>query len=530
MKIELLPEPKLEFGDDFICDDPKKGIQIGGFYSISHSSHNSEIHYALMGTKRNMDSFNEWISGLNDHIEASKTENKIDNEATIEDGEIVDTENDGFEGETLNLFPDEFPDEEQQTGEESEYINKKLNPDFPGFNKDSCFKSEFLHDELNQSRIREEDIDKVIKDKNLSKIDKVEAIIQLYTIGFKTLIENFSTRPDICVIVVPSNVYKKFASVQYGKIKVNFRRKLKASLIAISKDIPVQLILEDTLKETKTSLQDKSMIAWNFCVAQYYKTDSIPWSLTEIDKNSCFIGISFHKLIDPQKSIMRSSVAQAFNREGRGLVFIGKPFEWDSRSTRVSAPHLTYEYAKNLVQDVIKTYTIQNKGIKPNRVVVHKTTDFWNSAINKDYCEVEGIKDGIQEVLGHEIDIDLVSIKNSDIKLFRESGKYPVIRGTYVEISSHEAILYTTGYIPYYETFPGMHMPQAKSIDLYEGETSIKNVCREILSLTKMNFNNCNYFDSLPITLRFAQKVGEIIQYFPEDGNFSPPNRYYFYM
>src|SRR5690606_12654847 len=130
----------------------------------------------------------------------------------------------------------------------------------------------------------------------------------------------------------------------------------------------------------------------------------------EIDKNSCFIGISFHKLIDPHKSIMRSSVAQAFNREGRGLVFIGKPFEWDAKSTKVSAPHLTYDYSKNLVKDIIKTYTIQNKGIKPNRVVVHKTTDFWNSAIHKDYCEVEGIKDGIHEALGDEVDIDLVSI------------------------------------------------------------------------------------------------------------------------
>ena len=73
-------------------------------------------------------------------------------------------------------------------------------------------------------------------------------------------------------------------------------------------------------------------------------------------------------------------------------------------------------------------------------------------------------------------------------------------------------------------------MPQPKLVSLYEGETSIKNVCREILALTKMNFNNCNYYDSLPITLRFSQKVGEIIQYFPENEDFRPPNRYYFYM
>ena len=32
MKIELLEEPTLEFGNDFICDDPKIGISIGGFF------------------------------------------------------------------------------------------------------------------------------------------------------------------------------------------------------------------------------------------------------------------------------------------------------------------------------------------------------------------------------------------------------------------------------------------------------------------------------------------------------------------
>ncbi|MEQ8879922.1 MAG: hypothetical protein RLQ12_09835 [Cyclobacteriaceae bacterium] len=526
IKLELLKEPLLEFGDDFLCDDPKKGIEIGGFYSKSHASHHSEIHYALMGSKRNMELFTEWIETLNQSIEASASEtSRINNESAIIDGEITDTEQLDLFGEQL-LTEDEIND--LDTDEPT--TNKKLNPDFPGFNKDSPFKSEFIHDELNRSRIREDAIEKILKSKKLSKFEKADGITLLLKEGFEFLVENFSTKPDICIVILPSNVFRQLSSIPFGKTHINFRRKLKAELISVSADIPIQIVLEDTLRETKKSLQDKSMIAWNFSVAQYYKTNSIPWSLTDIDKNSCFIGISFHKLIDPEKSLMRSSVAQAFNREGRGLVFVGKPFEWDKKTTKVAAPHLTYDYAKNLVGDIIKTYIAQNQGIRPNRVVVHKTTDFWNSAINADYSEVEGLKDGIHEILGESIDIDLVTIKNSDIKLLRENGKYPVMRGTYAEIGNDDAILYTTGYIPYFETFPGMHMPQPKLISLYEGETSIKNVCREILALTKMNFNNCNYYDSLPITLRFAQKVGEIIQYFPENEEFKPPNRYFFYM
>jgi hypothetical protein len=71
-------------------------------------------------------------------------------------------------------------------------------------------------------------------------------------------------------------------------------------------------------------------------------------------------------------------------------------------------------------------------------------------------------------------------------------------------------------------------MPLGKSVEIFEGESTLRNVCNEIMALTKVNFNNCNYYDGLPITLRFAQKVGEIIQYLPD--GFTPPSKYYFYM
>ena len=59
--------------------------------------------------------------------------------------------------------------------------------------------------------------------------------------------------------------------------------------------------------------------------------------------------------------------------------------------------------------------------------------------------------------------------------------------------------------------------------------TLIKEICKEIMALTKMNFNNSDYCDGLPITLQFSKKVGEIIQYFPSDLT-NPPNKYYYYM
>ncbi len=522
MKFELLPEPRLEFGDDFICDDPKKGISVGGFFSLTNQTHRSEIRLSIVGTKNNIQDCRDWIDKMGGYIEATAKDLKLDNEASIQEGEVISNDEDDDVNAIAELFGDTAINEE-----EPEFaINKKLNPDFIGFSKESSFKCEFLNDELNNVEVRGVDVDAIIaSDMNL--VDKCTKVIEVYKAAFLRHKENLHTKPDVCIIIIPSVVFKKLASIPFEGAKLNFRRKLKAEILQCESEIPVQLVLEDTILGKKRT-QDGSMIAWNFVVAQYYKSDSIPWALTDIDKDSCFVGISFHSLLGKENNLKRSSIAQAFNREGKGLIYVGKQFEWDDKKTKVRAPHLTYGYAKNLIHAVIDTYVTQNRNLKPRRVVIHKTTDFWNSAIHKDYAEVEGLKDGIRQALGEDVEIDLVTIKDSSVKIFRTAGKYPVIRGTMFEIDKTEGVLYTTGYIPYYETFPGMHMPLGKSVQIFEGETTLRNVCSEIMALTKVNFNNCNYYDGLPITLRFAQKVGEIIQYLPE--GFTPPSKYYYYM
>jgi hypothetical protein len=39
----------------------------------------------------------------------------------------------------------------------------------------------------------------------------------------------------------------------------------------------------------------------------------------------------------------------------------------------------------------------------------------------------------------------------------------------------------------------------------------IEKVLADIMALTKINYNACNYSDSLPVTLKFADKVGDIL-------------------
>ncbi|MFN8296359.1 MAG: Piwi domain-containing protein [Chitinophagales bacterium] len=532
IKIDYIPEPKIEFGDDILCDDPKMGLQLGGFFSTNENSHKSEIHLGIIGTKQNVQDFQDWIGRFSQKIEAKVIENIIEQTVEISDGVIEELHEDNNLTSTLNLgtlFENSSDGLPKHSIEEHEQRtqNKKFNPDFPGYTSDGVFKSKFLVDSSNIQYFKGKDITELITNKKNTNINKLEEAIAIIEEAYNRILEYKITDIDVCIIIIPDAVYDKLNSVSFGKSHINFRRKLKALLISKQNSIPVQIVLESTIKGTKKSMQDLSMQAWNFVVANYYKSGCIPWTLNLQEKDSCFIGISFHKLINGENNLMRASVAQAFNYEGKGIVFIGKPFEWNSKKTKTSAPHLEHNYAYNMIKNVIDTYIKINNNKKPNRIVIHKTTDFWTSNDNQEYAEVEGLEYGIKELLGDDIEIDFVTITNSKIRLYRQVGIYPVPRGTLLEIDDKEGVLYTTGYIPYYELYPGMATPRPLHIKVI-GESTLRQISTEILALSKMNFNNCNYYDSLPITIRFAQRVGEIVQYFPD--GVIPPNKYYYYM
>lgn len=510
MKIEYLKEPLIEFADDFLCDDPKKGITTSGFFSYTNNSHRSEIHYCVVGTKKQIHSYHEMISTFSNPIESGSTF-KI--KAPSISKEI--SEELGFE---------EFEDTETL---EFHGVNKILNPDFPGFNHESCFKCKFMHNEENDYAIKEIAISNILgSDKK--KTEKIVSVIDLYKTAYLEIIENsLSVVPDIIVIVIDKGIFEDLSTIKIGNKWINLRRFLKAEILSLDKNIPVQLILEETISGKKKSIQDTSMIAWNYCVAQYYKTaNCTPWTIKDIDVDTCYLGISFHKVSELEDNHMRSSIAQAFNKDGKGLVFTGKQFEWNKNKTKVTSPHLKKEYAKELISKVLLQYQKINKHT-PKRVVVHKTSSFWDSQINSEYDELGGIVQGIKETLGEETEFDLVSIKGTKIRMLRTS-QYPVLRGTFLKINDEKAVLYTSGYIPYYNTYPGPFIPAPLEIENI-GDTPIKTICIEIMGLTKMNFNNADYCDSFPITLQFSKKVGEIIQYLPEDME-NPPNKYYYYM
>ncbi len=228
---------------------------------------------------------------------------------------------------------------------------------------------------------------------------------------------------------------------------------------------------------------------------------------------TCYVGISFYRSRD--KTVVYSSLAQVFDEMGRNVILRGTPVKTDKEDRK---PYLDSTQAYDLLNSAVNEYRIA-MNTNPARLVIHKTSHF-----SKD--EVAGFE-GVSEDLRIQL-VDMVSMNNSNIRLFRRSS-YPPYRGSMINFDSqNKYLLYTRGSVPFFQTYPGKYIPQPLEIQAYQSKSSPNQICEEILSRTKMNWNNTQFDRKYPITIECARNVGKIINYL--DPTETPQANYRFYM
>ena len=231
-------------------------------------------------------------------------------------------------------------------------------------------------------------------------------------------------------------------------------------------------------------------------VASYYKARGIPWKLAELDSGTCYAGISFYRELDKNKKpSMRASIAQLFLATGESIVLRGNPFEWSERGRQ---PRLTLEQTCQLKEKIIDAYFRTHK-TKPRRLVIHKTSIFQKDEI-KGFLEAYDLID----------EIDLISMRSSSFDWFRD-GIYAIPRGTVIKTPNNSFYVFTLGYIPQLGTFPKPRIPIPVEITPHNLDSSEQKMCKEILSLTKLNWNNADFCDQMPITITAARRVSGIL-------------------
>lgn len=104
----------------------------------------------------------------------------------------------------------------------------------------------------------------------------------------------------------------------------------------------------------------------------------------------------------------------------------------------------------------------------------------------------------------------------------------PILRGTAVSLDARKGLLWTRGFVPRLASYQGFETPKPLSVELTHGDGDLWEVMADVLALTKINYNACDFASGLPVTLKFADKVGEILMASPETVNSPPlPFRYY---
>lgn len=513
--IELLEEPKLLFGCQFAGDDVKEAIETFGTYGTSVPGlHSPEVKIGFVGTREGIAQAAEWIENLRQPIESVRKK-----------AEIV-TFKKSYESGNANQPGFDFGEDglSDADGEGVDVVHSSiLNRDFCGFNEENGFHCRLVHNSRWDYSFQKRDIEDIVG-KHVNEVERIKKLVELFSEGVK-LATAETPRPDVLIVVLPSIIIEKASSALVrGNFHYNFRRALKAS--TMNYGVPLQLLQESTVtRKKRSSLQDLATIAWNICTALYYKADGVPWRTLGLDQETCFIGVSFYVAQDvangKAKNEMRASVAQAFDFYGQGLVVRGKKFEWDAVK-RGRTPHLTTENAELLVQETLREYASRRR--TPRRVVIHKTSEFWGEE-HAGHNEIAGFRQGIDSI-SRSCDMDLVALRPSRVRLFRE-GEFPPVRGTYFEFEGLPPHLYTLGFIPYLQTYPGSYVPRPWMLSQHTGESSPKEIMREVLALTKMNINNCSYADGTPITLSFAKNVGEILKHADDIEVIQPHYKFY---
>ena len=459
--IDFLGEPDLLFSGDKQHCDPKTGIPLYGPRSLGTARHKREVHVGFVGTAEAVDHAQQFyeecsqgIAGDNDHAP------------------------------------------------------------FPGCKSDLGYRCELRTDgSLVEPITRQEHRDILSTKKSR---DRFETLLGLLDQKMQILTQK-DYPLDYIVLAMPDDLYRKCRSVNYvqrgvGEVHRDLRRGFKA--LAMQYQKPTQILLDTTtgLTDSTRKLDHKSVIAWNLFNGLYFKVDGLPWGPMELAPASCFIGISFYRPLG-STSTLRTSVVQAFDENGDGLVLRGHYFDWDDRDDK--SPHLPEEIAGELISMVLDRYQ-QERGHLPQRVVVHKTSRFEPE-------ERAGFEDALSGIGRY----DLLSLcETSEARLLR-AGKYPPLRGTAFTVGDI-SYLYTSGYLLAQGRYPHGHVPSPLQVADHVGDTPKRQLLREIMVLTKMNWNSANMSGLMPITLRFSRLVGDILREVPEGQ--TPQPKYKFYM
>ena len=502
IKLRQLPEPMLSFGYQQRLEHPKDGLFLFG--PLGGSGHQAEMRIGVIGTATGLACFRTWSQRIRGHI----------------------------------------PSANPQVAHHASW---------PGF--EAVFETRWPERPMTEITVDADALANAIRIEN--RHEAIAKAVSLFEAPIRRHLRHEEAPPTMWFVVIPEEVHRfgrpkstvpreeRVAGDAYlgrkaGKkvlemgslfpedreaaeiyrYELNFHHQLKAKLL--DEKAVIQIARETTLtpeafvdengRQQRTT-QDPATIAWNLCTTAFFKASGRPWRLADVRPGVCYVGLVFKKDDTALGGANACCGAQMFLDSGDGVVFRGAVGPWYSEADR--SFHLTREKAAELMMLVVDAYRDLH-GHPPAELFIHGKARFSDD-------EWAGFSSAVPE------ETQLIGVRirpTSELKLFR-LGKKPVQRGTAYLTSDRLGYLWTKGFIPRLATYPGWEVPNPLMIEIHRGEADLERVMGDVLGLTKINFNACVFADGLPVTLKFADAVGDILTAAPI-GDLPPlPFRHY---
>lgn len=300
---------------------------------------------------------------------------------------------------------------------------------------------------------------------------------------------------------------------------------LKASCAA--RRLPIQLVQE----ESALAYPCRASVMWRIGLAIYAKAGGVPWKLSQMDSETAYIGISYSvrsREYDGPRFV--TCCSQVFDAEGSGLEFVA----YDAHEVEIHGdnPFLSRTEMFRVMTRSLDLYRRRHAGKSPRRVMVHKTSEFKQDEM-----------DGCMEALHLCEAVDLLQIVEDvgwkGARIDDSGGRrgtpaaYPIARGTLLPLGTRDTLLWTHGdvrnIVPNKSFFQGSRStPRPIRLIRHAGHGSWDDTASAILALSKMDWNNDNLYDPLPVTLGYAKILARVLKRMPVLG--TTPYQFRFFM